>query len=236
MTLQKLNYKKEVINMKTVKNLTVSNIKKYDGFERREDLDFSDDGNRFRGFSYKGMAITTLRSDDTTYLSIRVDYQNNNFTYCEWMKTEEYSLCDKYNGVSDFDIDELIADIETIIAKVNEMNDNSSVDEKDIEEAKNIIKNQIDEIKNFINETKTSFEWWNVKNDKEIWYMTDIMRCMKALNCIIEDANKTIQNINSESIYRQKEIIERARSFHGITTNGSYYMNKIKEYIDLATK
>ena len=40
--------------MNTVKNLSVVSIKGTN-FVRREDLDFSDDGKRFRGFSYKGL-------------------------------------------------------------------------------------------------------------------------------------------------------------------------------------
>ena len=87
---------------KMIKNLTVANIRNIEDMERKEVLDFSDDGNRFRGFSYKGMPITTIRKNDETYLSIRVDYLDNKFTYKEWMKTEEYHLCNEFNGVSEF--------------------------------------------------------------------------------------------------------------------------------------
>lgn len=38
--------------MKIVKNLSVVNISKFEGFIRREDLDFADDGKYFKGFSY----------------------------------------------------------------------------------------------------------------------------------------------------------------------------------------
>lgn len=42
-----------------------------------------------------------------------------------WMKTEEWKLCDKFNGVSEFDMEDLIETIEKIIAKVDEMNANA---------------------------------------------------------------------------------------------------------------
>lgn len=109
--------------MKIVKNLTVANIKKIEGMVRREDLDFNDDGNHFRGFEYKGMPITTLRSQDTTYLSIRVDYLKKSFTSNEWYETEEYKLCDEFNGVGEFDLDKLIENLEKVINKVNELNE-----------------------------------------------------------------------------------------------------------------
>lgn len=116
--------------MKIVKNLSIVNIRKFEGFVRREDLDFADDGNHFKGFSYKGMPITTLRADNTTYLSIRVDYLKNEFTYKEWMQTEEYKLCGKFNGVSEFDIDELVKNVEIIIVKVAKMNEATANKEK----------------------------------------------------------------------------------------------------------
>lgn len=108
--------------MKLVKNLSKVNIRSIDGFERREDLDFTDDGNSFKGYSYKGMPITTIRSRNVTYLSVRVDYLWNKFDYKSWMQTEEYKKCNEFNGVSEFDIDKLVENLEKIIAKVNELN------------------------------------------------------------------------------------------------------------------
>lgn len=108
--------------MKLVKNLSKVNIRNIDGFERREDLDFTDDGNKFKGYSYKGMPITTIRHKDATYLSVRVDYLWNKFDYKTWMQTEEYKLCNEFNGVYEIDIDKLVENLEKIIAKVNELN------------------------------------------------------------------------------------------------------------------
>lgn len=147
--------------MKIVKNLSVANIRKYEGFVRREDLDFADDGNYFRGFSYKGMPITTLRSDNTTYLCVRVDYLQNEFTYKEWMNTEEYRLCDVFNGVSEFDIDELIANIEVIIAKVAEMNEKAMNEEIDMTEVKIALANEIAYAEEVINNFKNNFKWYD---------------------------------------------------------------------------
>lgn len=129
--------------MKIVKNLSIANIRKFENFVRREDLDFTDDGNHFKGFSYKGMPITTLRADNTTYLSIRVDYLKNEFTYREWMQTEEYKLCNKFNCVSEFDIDELVENIETILAKVAEMNEAAINEEIDMTKVKAALANEI---------------------------------------------------------------------------------------------
>lgn len=109
---------------KIVKKLTKVNASKF-GIEIREDLNFKDDGNYFRGFSYKGMPMTQCYADGNCYLAIRVDYLKNKFSYRDWMKTEEWKLCDKFNGVSEFDMEDLIETIEKIIAKVDEMNANA---------------------------------------------------------------------------------------------------------------
>ena len=175
--------------MKMVKNLTVANIKKYDGFERREDLDFTDDGNRFRGFSYKGMPITTLRSnlDNTTYLSIRVDYLENEFTYNEWMETEEWSLCHKYNGVAEFDMDELIEDLERIIAKVKEMNKkarNEVIEMKDIVKLEVRLNEEIGMAESVINLAKRNFKWYEASE----WEMKQMMKYFNNVTRNIENA------------------------------------------------
>lgn len=107
--------------MKMVKGLTKVNAGKY-GIDVREDLNFNDDGNYFRGFSYNGLPITQCRSRGECYLSIRVDYLVNNFSYREWMDTDEWKLCHKYNGVFEFDIEELVEDLKKVLNKVNEMN------------------------------------------------------------------------------------------------------------------
>lgn len=175
--------------MKMVKNLTVANIKKYDGFERREDLDFTDDGNRFRGFSYKGMPITILRSDNTTYLSIRVDYLDdvNDFTYNEWMETEEWRLCHKYNGVAEFDMDELIEALERIIAKVKEMNKkarNEVVEKKDIVKLEVRLNEEIGMAESVINLAKRNFKWYEASDCE----MKQMMRYFNNVTRNIENA------------------------------------------------
>ena len=152
--------------MKMVKNLTLANIKNIEGMIRREDLDFSDDGNKFRGFEYKGMPITTLRSEDITYLSIRWDYLDNEFTGKEWRKTEEYELCHKFNGVSEFDIDELVENLEKVIAKVKELNDRVRDEEIDTTVIEQALLNEIAMVEDIIEDFKENFVWWEVEGYK----------------------------------------------------------------------
>lgn len=65
-------------------------------FERRTDKDFSDDGQRFRFYYYKGiLPISTTSYKENTYTDIRLDYLG--IPYSEYK--EDYDIIDKFNGV-----------------------------------------------------------------------------------------------------------------------------------------
>ncbi len=92
------------------------------GFTRRPDLDFSDDGTRFVAYDYNGLPITYCKYIGNYYLQIRVDYLKNSFNYKDWMNTEEYKLAHEFNGVSEVNVDKLIENCIRIKAKVAELN------------------------------------------------------------------------------------------------------------------
>lgn len=212
--------------MKIVKNLSVANIRKYEGFVRREDLDFADDGNYFRGFSYKGMPITTLRSDNTTYLCVRVDYLENEFTYKEWMQTEEFRLCDAFNGVSEFDIDELIANIETIMVKVAEMNEAAMNEEIDTTDAEAALANEIANAEQVVENFKANFKWY----DAAEYTLKKLLACMKNQVKEIERA-KTL-DINALTKKEKREIVERLNNYGYVRiANDGYYLRELREAI-----
>lgn len=216
--------------MKMIKNLSVANIKKIEGFVRREDLDFSDDGNRFRGFEYKGMPITTLRSHDETYLSIRVDYlENKSFTHNEWYKTEEYKLCDEFNGVDEIDLDKLIENLEKVIAKVNELNEKANNEEINVDEVKKAAKNEIEMAKKVIVDFTENFKWFlpsvntckisSLKN-----YMTSLLGRIDKLE------NTDFDNL---PIRRKKEYVERLNTYGYVEiAKTNFYVEELKEAIE----
>lgn len=193
--------------MKIVKNISIANIRKFESFVRREDLDFSDDGNHFKGFSYKGMPITTLRTDNTTYLSIHVDYLKNEFTYKEWMQTQEYELCGKFNGVSDFDIDELVENIETILAKVSEMNEAAMNEEIDMAKAKATLADEIEYAEQVVENFKSNFKWYE-SNEHKIERLIDYLKSE-------EQKIKRAKEINLDTISKKqkREIAERLTNY-----------------------
>lgn len=218
--------------MKMVNGLTKVNASKY-GIEVAPQHDFNDDGNRFRGFEYKGIPMTQCRADGECYLCIRVDYLKNNFTYKEWMETEEYHLCDEFNGVSQFDIEKLIENLERVIDKVDEMNSNASVDKNELENVKNVICDELNKRESFMEEIKTFLELWNVKSGKK-YYVKHIIEYANSLKNEIERGYKILKELDTMEVRQQKEFIERSKSSYGIL-GSDFYMKTIREWIEKAT-
>lgn len=157
--------------MNIIKNLSKTIVNKGIGFNLREDLNFSDDGNYFRGFDYKGLPITTLRADNKTYLCVRVDYLPTTFTYREWMETEEWSLADEFNGVDEIDLDKLIENCERIIAKVAEMNEIADKEVIDMTDVKRKVVGHLIRIGKALHNIE-SIKWW----EKADWELVSLKR------------------------------------------------------------
>lgn len=207
---------------KMIKNLSVANIKKIEGMVRREDLDFSDDGNRFRGFSYKGMPITTLRSDDTTYLSIRVDYLNTEFTYKEWMKTEEYRLADEFNGVSEFDVDKLIENLERIIAKVAQMNKAAKEEVLDTTEVEAKLAEEIAYAKLVVENFKSNFKWY----DADAYKLKSLIGYLKSTEQIIKRAEE--MDFGKMECYERRRHVEMYNEYGYIKfKKNDFYLSEL---------
>ena len=194
---------------KMVNKLTAKNGLSY-GIEVAPQYDFVDDGNHFRGFIYKGIPMTQLysRLDKTVYLCIRVDYlRDNNFTYSEWMDTEEYRLCDKFNGYSgEFSIEELVENLEKIIKKINEMNNTASVSEEDFDNAIAIMINRANEFDNFVKFASTKIDWSDNNIHSLVTYLNFLAKEAKGIR------NK-IERISEFSLIDKKNLIERLKYY-----------------------
>ena len=216
--------------MATIKSLTKANAGKY-GIEVREDLNFNDDGNRFKGFSYKGMPLTQCVSCGETYLAIRVDYlySTNKFTTKEWMATEEYKLEDEFNGCTSIDTDKLIENLERIIAKVNEMNEAVSKEEFDMTKVKETLAKEIKRDEAALNEFKENFKWWNVK-EYELKRLADYTR---SEDRNIKAAKITLANIDNLERRQKKELLESLENYGYVKlqSNG-FYLREMKEALD----
>lgn len=176
-----------------IKNLSKNVVKKDSRFHLREDLDFRDDGSKFRGFDYKGLPITTLREDGFTYLSVRVDYLDTLFTFEDWMETEEFKLCDEFDCVEEIDLDKLIDNCERIIVKVKELNDICSKQTYDTMEIINQLLDEKKMILSILEEAKTSVKWWKL-DTTDLHYVKNAFNRLSGEVSIIENLINEIKN------------------------------------------
>lgn len=212
--------------MKMIKNLNMNIVKKNIGFNRREDLDFEDDGNHFKGYDYKGLPITTLRSDGNTFLAIREDYLNNNFTFDDWRKTEEYKLTDEFNYCSEVDLDKLIENCERIVKKIEEMNKQMETEEVDTTKAEERIAEEIYMVKGLICDVKKDLEWWNLR-EYDLKRAADMLRYE-------ERELKQLQSMDFSTM----EIREKRKIVQGVEEYGyvkfrmdDFYSKELREMI-----
>ena len=219
--------------MKMVKNLSKVIVKNYEGFNLREDLNFVDGGNHFRGFDYKGLPITTLRSkvNDCVYLSIRVDYLDNDFCYQDWMDTEEYKLAKEFNGVSEFDIDKLIENCERIIAKVNELNEkarNEVIDTTEVEEA---IQAEAKMVEEAIEYVIANLKWLNLKDSYLKMAKDYIFKLISKQEMILSKDVKQMPNKD------KKELVRRLEKYGYVyTKENDFYISELKKYVEMSNE
>lgn len=214
--------------MKMVKNLSKVIVKNYEGFNLREDLNFSDNENHFRGFDYKGLPIITVRSkiDNCVYLSVRVDYLNNDFTVQDWMETEEYDLAHEFNGVSEFDIDKLIENCERIIAKVNELNEkarNEVIDTTDVEEAISVEAKMIEESIEYV---KANLEWWNLEYGA--------LKLVKHYMSILIEKQEMLlrKDVKQMDNKRKKELVYKLEKYGYVyVKENEFYIRELKKFV-----
>lgn len=211
--------------MKMITALTKANIKNT-GIELAPEHDFTDDGNRFRGFIYKGLVMTQCHADGTCYLAIRVDYMDNQFTWKEWSKTKEYRLEDEFNGVSEFDLDKLIENLEAILAKVNEMNAKASAEEIDMTEITRKAKNEVIALEKFIGRVQTSLKWWKLRE-------YDLKCAGRYMEALIKklDGFKTI-DFNGLSRVDKMKYVETLKDHGYVYINpNDFYVRQLEQYI-----
>jgi predicted RNase H-like nuclease (RuvC/YqgF family) len=193
---------------KLVRSLTATNGKAY-GIVRAEQYDFEDDGSHFKGYEYKGMPLTQCVSKNYgTFLSIRVDYLRNNFTFKDWMATEEYKLEDEFNGCSQVDLDKLVENLDKIIAKVEELNNSVEVDivaydAKVREERANL--NSLRDRFNGILSADKKIQWWEL-NDYKLKSASDYIK--SEMRNLERDYSK-LDNCMTLSIRDKREFLER---------------------------
>lgn len=215
----------------TIKSLTKANAEKY-GFEVREDLNFEDDGNHFRGFSYKGLPITQCRSQGETFLAIRVDYLNseNSFTWKEWRETAEYKLEDEFNGCSEINVEKLIDNCERIIAKIAELNAKTKDEVVDTAKVEEKLAEEIKYAESVVENFKANFKWYEVDGYK----LKSLADYCKSEIKNIEGCKNKLSEISKLSRKAKKEMIDKLNEYGYVSIReDDFYLREMKKALEV---
>lgn len=162
------------------------------GFIRREDLDFTDDGSRFTAYEYNGLVITKCTYRGEYYISVRVDYlRGKNFIWEDYHNKEWYKLCDEFNGVSEVDVDKLKANMDIIKKGVEELEEEVAKDPIDTEAITKQLEKERLSLQTFLDNHKivdiTKFDSYTLR--RLVDYFESLKNKLETINTEIENKN-----------------------------------------------
>lgn len=160
-----------------IKSVTENRIKNIEGFEYLSQYNFSDDGNRFTMWMYKGIPFSQHRdSKYGTFINLRYDYLPTlkkagltdltmDAPWEMWNKTEAYKLGDKFNGgIEGFELEDLMKTIEKYREGIVAVNKQFAETSVNVEPLKAAITKEVEEVKKILEESKANFDWMNASD------------------------------------------------------------------------
>lgn len=219
----------------TNKKFTVRDLTKA-GFIRHNELNFKDDGALFQVLEFEGMYVSYTKYFDQYFLAIRPDYCNEktNFTFKEWMETEEWKLQDEFNGCFEINVEKLIENIRKINAKRAEMN---TIGEKEAEEntknnAEEIISRLEDEfvIAEDAIDTALTLDWINADD----YTIKQVKSCVKSLMSYKIGIETLLKRVNAceASAHELMMYAKRIRETgYYLVKIDNYYVGRINELV-----
>lgn len=153
-----------------MKTITENRIKNIPGFVRVPEFDFVDDGTHFTMWAFKGMPISQARSCGMTFLAIRPDYiktfAKNGYSKLTheapfeiWKQNPAYRLADKFNGVDEFEMEDLIDTINKVIRGIKEAEDTYNSVSVDTEPVATRTLLEIENTEVFLKDVVSKYNW-----------------------------------------------------------------------------
>lgn len=201
------------------------------GWERREDLDFRDDGTKFKAFEYyNGLVATYTKADGEYYLSLRVDYLGD-LVYEEYSKMESYKLADEFNGVKEIDAEKVCKNAEVIMKEylaVKEEVESRTIDMATIMDQAKKEKSMVERV---LEDSNLTLE------DLESFDYNELRRLKDYRNHIKKDIDIRIENLLDQKYthkqLRQIEYKIKNCGYLAVDANG-YYVNNIRQLVGKA--
>ena len=152
--------------------VTENRIKNIEDFKYLPQYNFTDDGNRFTMWMYKGIPFSQHRSSEYgTFICLRYDYLPTmkkagltditmDAPWKMWSETEAYKLGDKFNGgIEGFELEDLMNTIEKYREGIIAVNKQFAEVEINLEPLEKAIASEIAEAKKILEDSKANFDW-----------------------------------------------------------------------------
>ena len=227
-----------------IKSVTENRIKNIEGFVYLPQYNFSDDGNCFTMWMYKGIPFSQHRSSEYgTFICLRYDYLPTmkkagltditmDAPWKVWSETETYRLGNKFNGVDGFELEDLMNTIEEYRKGIVEVNKKFAEVSIDVEPLKKAIANEIVKVKKILEDSKANFDWMNASDyaikefrssyrtvEKKIATAYDVLKTKsKAYNLAQQYARKSYVVFDIQPLEEGKKTFQQS---------GDFYLKKI---------
>ena len=226
-----------------IKSVTENRIKNIEGFVYLPQYNFSDDGNRFTMWMYKGIPFSQHRSSNGTFISLRYDYLSTmkkdgltdltmDAPWEMWSETEAYKLGDKFNGVEDFELEDLMNTTEKYREGIIAVNKQFAEVSVDVETLKKAIANEIAEAKKILEDSKENFDWINASDYAVTEFRSSYRFTEKKIATAYDVLNDKAKTFEFSKQYEEKGYVvfdiqpleEGKKPFQ---QSGDYYLKKV---------
>lgn len=189
------------------------------GFIRREEKDFSDDGNRFKILEYKNLEISYLKDKEDYFLSIRIPRSGKNYIYDDYKDKDWYKECDKYNYCQEIDPDDVVRICERAIKGIEEL-ESQPKEEIDTTDLKKRKEEEIKMGQIALNEFRESNVIYNIKSEYKCKWLLDYYHSL-------EREIENLRNMDFDNM--EYSILKEKRNF--LKNSGYIYIKEDSFYI-----
>jgi hypothetical protein len=237
-----------------IKTVTANRIKNIEGFEYLPQFNFSDDGNRFTMWMYKGIPFSQHRdSKYGTFISLRYDYlptlKEEGLTdltmdapWEMWHKTEAYSLGSKFNdGLEGFELEDLMSTIEKYREGIIEVNKQFAETFVNVEPLKAAITKEVAEVKKILEESKANFDWLNASDYAVESFRSNYKTVEKKIATAYDSLNSKVKVYELAQQYARKgwvvfDIQPLEEGKKPYEQSGDYYLKKVMYAVKHSTE
>lgn len=208
----------------TVRELTVR------GWKKREDLNFRDDGTKFKAFEHEnGMIATYTKVAGDYYLSLRLDYLND-LTYQEYSKLESYRLADEFNGVSEIDADKVTENAIILKAEYDKMVKEANSHKVDTQKIIKRAEYELEMVYKVLYDSNLGIDDLENLSSYEITKLREYRNSLKAM--AENQLNRLAREQYNHKELRNLEYMLEKFGYLNINEKDSFYIREIKAIIN----